>query len=315
MVKQPRSNEARKNESQRIEQAIERIEREKPSLEPIAEAMKEVLVSRATLKARIPLAGRFPLPTPDPKRHSEGRPVLDREGLAALADPWGETAAATIGSLARAFPGIAAEARRLQEALDRGEADLPECLRALMQGDEGGLDRIAGRLAVPAPVLGFLLGQMLKPFVEKRTEPLQAQIRRLPWHRGFCPVCGSLPEITFLQGEEGQRWLRCSLCACEYPFNRMLCPHCEAQGQKKSLIRVQGRPHEFAELYAGCRRYIVGIDLREAKRESITPASAVGLVHLDIMAQEKGYSPMAVCAWNMVGQPGPEATGGTVDPR
>ncbi len=303
-MSQPQDREIR-----RIEKTLDRIQKEKPSLGPIAEAMRVVLVSRAALKARIPQS-RFPLPPPDPKRQMEGLPALDRENLAGLADPWGETVAATIGPLARAFPGIAAEAQRLHEALHKGQADLQDCLRALMRGDEEALDRIAGRLTIPAPVLGFLLGQMLKPFVEKRTEPLQALVRKLPWHRGFCPVCGSLPEISFLQGEGGQRWLRCSLCACEYQFNRMLCPHCEAQGQKKNLIRVEGRQHEFAELYSDCRRYVVGIDLREAKGEPITAASAVGLVHLDIMAQEKGYSPMAVCAWNVIALPGPDASTG-----
>jgi FdhE protein len=92
------------------------------------------------------------------------------------------------------------------------------------------------------------------------------------------------------------------LCGYEWQFNRMLCPNCEAeQGKKKDLIFVEGRSHEFADLCANCRKYIVGIDLREGKGESITPASAIGLVHLDILAQEKGYSPVAVCAWNMVG--------------
>ncbi len=295
-------NQCQSGEVERIEETIDRIRKDQPSLKPIADAFRGLLVSRAMIKARIPDYQGPPLPSPDPNRHLEGIPLLTRESLADLMDPWGETVKATIAPLAKAFPRIEAESRRLKHTFDTGEADLSQCMRALVKGDDDEMDRIASRLGLRTSVLRFLLGQMLKPFVEKRVEPLQALARKLPWHRGYCPVCGSFPEITFLQGEAGQRWLRCSLCGYEWHFNRMLCPHCEAQGQKKKdLIYVEGRRHEYAELCANCRKYVVGIDLREGKGESITPASAIGLVLLDIMAQDKGYSPMAVCAWNMVG--------------
>ncbi len=288
------------DEARTIEEALDRIRRDQPSLKPIADAFQVLLVSRAVLKAGMPDCQGRQLPSPDAKKLSEGVPVLTGDELAGLMDPWGERAASTIAPLARAFPGLEAEIRRLKESLDKGESDLGHCMRALMKDDDAELGPMASRLVVPLPVLRFLLGQILKPFVEKKTQPLHAAVRRLPWHRGYCPVCGAFPEITYLQGEGGQRWLRCSLCGHEWQFNRMLCPRCETQGQKKNLIYVEGRRDEFAELCASCGRYIVGLDLREHIGESITAASAIGLVHLDIMAQERGYSPVASCAWNMV---------------
>lgn len=297
-------------EVKRIEATINRIERDKPPLKAVANAFREVLVSRARLKAGMPAYQGPPLPSPDPGQQSRGVPLLTREDLAGLADPWGETAAAALASLASAFPSIGAEAGRLREAFDAGRADLGRCLRALAVEGEDELEGTASRLDIPAPVLAFILGQMLKPFVEKRTAPLQALVRQLPWHRGYCPVCGSFPEMTWLQGEEGQRWLRCSLCGHQWQFDRMRCPHCEAQGQKKRLIYVEGCRHEYAETYADCRRYIVGVDLRERPKEPLTPASAIGLVHLDIMAQERGFTPVAVTAWNVVGPGMPDAEGG-----
>ncbi len=294
-------NEVLSGDIEEIEETIGRMEKDKPSLKPIADAFRELLVSRARIKARIPDYQGPPLPSPDLNRHFEGIPLLTQESLADLMDPWGEIVASTIAPLARAFPRIEAEAQRLKHAFDTGEADLSQCMRALVKGDGDEMDRIASRLGFPPSVLAFLLSQMLKPFVEKRAEPLHALVGKLPWHRGYCPICGSFPEITYLQGE-GQRWLRCSWCGHEWQFDRMLCPRCENLEQKrKDLIFVEGRRHEYAEACPDCHRYTVGIDLRERKGESITPASAIGLVHLDIMAQEKGYSPLAVCAWNMVG--------------
>lgn len=295
------------SEIESIEATLDRIERERPSLKPIAEAFREVLVSRARIKAGLPDYSGPPLPSPEPQQQSQGVPLLTPENIAGLMDPWGQTAAATIPPLARAFPGIAAESRRLKHVLDTGEADLGQCLRALLIGDNAEMDRMASRLGLQAKVLAFLLGQMLKPFVEKRTQPLQMLVRRLPWHRAYCPVCGSFAEITYLEGEGGQRWLRCSLCGYQWQFNRMLCTRCEAQFQKKNLIHVEGRRHEFAELCGSCRHYMVGVDLREAKGETITPATAIGLLHLDMVAQDRGYEPVAVTAWNVIGPALPDA--------
>ena len=58
-----------------------------------------------------------------------------------------------------------------------------------------------------------------------------------------------------------------------------------------------------AELYSECHKYIVGIDLG-ASTEAVTETAALGLVYLDILAQEKGFTPIAVCAWNIIAQTG-----------
>jgi FdhE protein len=161
------------------------------------------------------------------------------------------------------------------------------------------LIKIAGQLGFSPIVLKFILGQIVKPFVEKRTEALRPLIEELDWERGYCPICGAYPELSFLQGEEGQRWLRCSLCGYYWRFDRMACPYCGEVSESKELICLDGAEHQWAELCRGCHRYIVGIDLR---RESGVTAevAAIGMIHLDIIAQRKGLFPIAECAWNMV---------------
>jgi len=84
--------------------------------------------------------------------------------------------------------------------------------------------------------------------------------------------------------------LRCSLCGYECPEGR-------------EMRYVEGRQNEWAELCSECHKYIVGIDLG-ASTEAATEAAAPGLVYLDILAQEKGFTPIAVCAWNIIAQTG-----------
>jgi len=79
----------------------------------------------------------------------------------------------------------------------------------------------------------------------------------------------------------------------------MACPYCGKANKSKEFICVDGFEQEWAELCNDCHRYIVGVDLR--RRTAVTTdVAAIGMVQLDIIAQQKGFSPMAACAWNGV---------------
>lgn len=79
----------------------------------------------------------------------------------------------------------------------------------------------------------------------------------------------------------------------------MTCPYCGERNDSKEFTCVVGSEHEWVELCPDCHRYIVGIDLR--KQAAVTAdIAAIGMVHLDIIAQQKGFSPITNCAWNMV---------------
>jgi FdhE protein len=202
----------------------------------------------------------------------------------------------TILPLIKAFPKIAAEVARLREAFEAGDMSLNHCIRTLVEGREDELTEVASSLGFQSVVLKFILGQMLKPFVERRTESLRPLIEDLPWNRGYCPICGAFPEIGFLQGEEGQRWLKCSLCGCNWRFDRMACPCCGKINKGKEFLSVNGFEHEWVELCPDCHRYIVGIDLRKQTGVT-TDVAAIATVHLDMIAQQKGFLPTAETAW------------------
>ncbi|RPJ56156.1 MAG: formate dehydrogenase accessory protein FdhE, partial [Dehalococcoidia bacterium] len=90
------------------------------------------------------------------------------------------------------------------------------------------------------------------------------------------------------------------LCGHEWRFKKTECPYCGYEGQKgRTLIYVKDRKNEWVELCSECHKYIVGIDLGTST-EAATEAAAPSLVYLDILAQEKGFTPIAVCAWNVI---------------
>jgi len=288
------------NEIYRLEKAIERIERDKPLLRAATTAFKEILISRTLLKARLsPERPEIHIPEPDSFRISEGYPLLTEEMITSLMDPWGETVESTIRPLIKVFPNIAAEVVCLREALVAREIDLRSCIGNLVEGREDELIEVASYLGFQPIVLKFILGHMLKPFVEKRTERLRPLIENYLWERGYCPICGASPEISFIQGGEGQRWLKCSLCGYDWRFDRLACPCCGEINKAKEFIRVDGCEHEWVELCPDCHRYIVGIDLR-GQTEMSADVAAISMVHLDILAQRRGFLPTAESAWKYV---------------
>ncbi len=282
-----------------MDAAFEHIEKGTPEYKPVVRAFREIFISRAALKGRISLEEGGIIEPPDAARLSEGFPWLSGEKLASFVEPWGENTKSVLQSLIMAFPGIAADVTRLMQTFDNGDnPDLLACISALVEGREDELARIACGLGIAPLTLKFVLGQLLKPFVEKRTETLSQQVQDIVWNRGYCPVCGAFPEISFIKNKEGQRWLKCSLCEHEWQYDRMLCPYCGERNEHKQLIGVSDNNNEWIEVCSGCNRYIVAIDLRN-QADTVKEVAAVGMIHLDLLAQNKGFIPVAECAWNL----------------
>lgn len=142
---------------------------------------------------------------------------------------------------------------------------------------------------------------MAKPFVERKAGALAPLLASLNWHRGYCPLCGSMPELSFLKEAEGQRWQRCSLCGHAWRFSRLACPFCETDNHENlQLYYIAGREHERVEICNSCGRYVLGLDLRGRIDETVLEVAPLGLTRLDLLAQEKGLLPAALTAWNVV---------------
>ena len=70
--------------------------------------------------------------------------------------------------------------------------------------------------------------------------------------------------------------------------------------KKSELCFVEDRAYERAEMCHQCKRYLAGIDLRKYPYEFIPEVAVAGMMYLDVLAQEKGFLPMADSAWTLV---------------
>ncbi|PIU31240.1 MAG: hypothetical protein COT06_09210 [Syntrophobacteraceae bacterium CG07_land_8_20_14_0_80_61_8] len=160
-------------------------------------------------------------------------------------------------------------------------------------------------------VLALLLHNTLSIMIQALRPSLQDYTRELQWYKGYCPICGSMPNISylvraddlgseFLKGGGGQKYLHCSLCGHDWRFIRNKCPACDTADKDMQLYFQSQEEHsERVDVCSKCGAYLPCIDLRESTHGLPMDMAAISMVYLDVWATEKGYHPMTRTPWNL----------------
>jgi len=287
--------------AERIRNALEKMREEIPQLSNLLDAFGELIAEQAAFKAELPHVENPPKEI-DEVAFSQGVPILVNSAFSVPLDSLKKSANRLIPVLMRGFPKIS---ERLYITAKAIETSGPNSFGAtdtdLFTIDQH-VAEWAAKLKVDPEILRFTLIQLVKPYAAKKAEAFAELIQESKWLKGYCPICGSWPEMGFLEGREGRRWLKCSFCSHEWTFSRTECPFCESDNPDKlEIFYSEDRPFERAELCYECRKYLVSVDLRDCQG-IVRDVAALGLVYLDILAQEKGFSPGGASAWNTFGE-------------
>jgi formate dehydrogenase maturation protein FdhE len=129
----------------------------------------------------------------------------------------------------------------------------------------------------------------LHPFLAAHAEALADAIEPDSWHMNFCPVCGGMPDIAYMEKTVGARRLVCSRCDAEWQFHRIECPYCRTQEQ--TSLSFLADEENFYRLYLceNCKCYLKVIDLRKTEAEVFVPLERLYTLDLDRQAHERGY--------------------------
>lgn len=144
----------------------------------------------------------------------------------------------------------------------------------------------------------FLGRALVQPFAEALAARGSVDAE---WAGMQCPFCGSRPGVAVLrgEGEGGKRSLVCSLCATEWGFRRILCPHCGEEDKDK--LPVYAAPefkHVRVEACDACKVYIKAVDLT-VDGHAVAMVDEIATVTLNIWAEEHGYVKIAPNAVGM----------------
>ncbi len=143
-------------------------------------------------------------------------------------------------------------------------------------------------------LLAAVIQATLKPFLVGQAKTLINFVDQELWRRGFCPICGGIPDLAYLDKERGSRWLVCSGCDTEWVFPRLQCPYCGTQDQNALAYFTDDKGLYRLYVCEQCKHYLKAIDLRQAEAEVLFPLERFYTVDMDRQAQEQGYRPSPV---------------------
>ena len=317
---------------QTVEQTLADVISWRPVLEPVLRAFEPLLTAQAQLAedlAQNPRAHAPALPELNTDRARQGISLLTDAGLSGAAAPLRDSAERLLPLLEKLeflaphMPALTACFLRPVETVSSENADRPEdireeLVRALIAGNREALARIARDSDLDPLVLEFVAGFIVAPVLRAMVAQALSGEGQGPWNegdvwqQGYCPVCGTLPSIgwldkpmldeknAFLAGGGGKKHLHCGLCGANWKYRRGACPACEQEGSGViEILRESGPSHgERLDWCTKCKTYCPTVDLREREFIPNLEAASIGMMHMDMVAARKKLHPLKPSFWN-----------------
>ena len=250
----------------------------KPSHAGLITGLTELFTARARLVDSLTLPDVHTMLEKDKARFLQGAPLLPRARLPFDTASLKACREALAPALIRTFPRLARELEALDQAFASGALRLTPRLRHHLA--KQGLPDAAAlrRVGASQEAAGLYLGQIAKALAEAAAKSIAGHAVLEGWTKGYCPVCGSPPELSYLEGVEGRRRLSCSLCATTWRYARVACPSCESvEKDDIEIFYADGVPAERAEACNACKRYVLAVDRREQATPVIYALEPLGL--------------------------------------
>lgn len=198
-----------------------------------------------------------------------------------------------ICGLATAYaPKLATAGETLGQALETDKLDLAALFTALLDGMD--VQETADSLDIPGDVLALFGFLTMAPSIQTCAAQLLPYLEDMPQRsrasRGYCPVCGSCPDLAAFD-ESGKKHASCSLCAHIWTIPRMGCLFCDSTDKEDQHYFFTGEEAEY-RVYCcdSCRRYIKTVDTRKLGRKFFPKLERIATIHLDMKAKEQGYN-------------------------
>lgn len=277
-------------EVERIAQSLALARAEKPAYSNLYPFLESLLTIRAEVKGTIALDPLDISPEGVRTRWDAGFPLLNRWDFPIDI----QAAEAVLRHMEEHLP---AENTQLREACSLLSSSLAEhggeretIWKSFLYHEMEPWEEWIDTARTDAASLLFAARSCLRPSIEWTADDLLARFP-LPqsWHKGYCPICGSLPSLLYLAGL-GENRGYCSWCGAQWGMNRLQCPYCDNRYHESlGYIRVETEPHYRVNYCNLCKYYFKQIDTREFLYPPCFPLEEWTTLHLDLLAQRSGF--------------------------
>lgn len=190
-------------------------------------------------------------------------------------------------------PGPSEPARRIRLTLEQNKTDIGALLAHIAAGDDGEARSAANVLHLEPGLFLTLARNALKPALRAWCRQLAPLAKEIPWNKSFCFVCGASATLAELQENNQVKHLRCSSCGADWRISSLQCVHCGNEDHETLRCLYFENMRELTRLEAcdKCHGYIKVIAAFTPTPPEMLPVEDLATLHLDYIAQERGYAP------------------------
>jgi len=283
-----------------MDQIIDRAVEQNPHSSELLKAFGPIIARQRQLSATIALP-KLDYSTIDKEKLRAGISVIQQISLFSSDDPLKEIALSLISAVKEGMPKLAAEMDRLSDLVQKGKLHLADYFEPHASDENKTMEGWENNLKISPSNASFLMSLMARVLLERRAREITEALGEFAWEKGYCPICGEFPSAALIEEEGGKRFLHCSSCGQDWRFTRVVCPYCENEAQQgMDYFYVENKTQESAFVCDKCKKYLVTLYRAGRLHARDMDVSAISLVHLDMIMQDKGYEPMVACAWNIL---------------
>jgi FdhE protein len=282
----------------RVEGVIQYIIGKSPHSKEIITAFKPLFLVRERLIDELHLKAAD-LSSIDGEKLRQGVPCINQTPFFFKGDPWEKIGLAVVSAMREGFPALGEDVAKLEGKIKAGDIRLFDAFTDFPGSIETAVARWSSEANVKPQAIGLMLSAVARIVLQAKSNGIGEHIEGMGWEKGYCPVCGAHPTIAVIREKIPQRWLHCSRCGHEWRFSRMFCPVCEQESPSGlDYFYVEDRRQETAFTCNSCKRYLITLNQISDMGDHDRDVSAMSLIHLDLIMQEKGFTPMTWCEWN-----------------
>ncbi len=282
----------------RVEGIINDVIGKSPHSKEIITAFKPLFLVRERLLEELKLKSAD-LSSIDGEKLRQGIPCINQTSFFLKDDPWEKIGLAVLSAIREGFPAVGEDVAKLEGKMKAGDIRLFDAFTEFPGSVETAVNRWSNGATIKPQAIGLMLGAVTRIVLQAKSNGIGEHIEGMDWEKGTCPVCGAHPTIAVIREKIAQRWLHCSRCGHEWRFSRMFCPGCEKESPSGlDYFYVEDRRQETAFTCNSCKRYLITLNQISDMGDHDRDVSAMSLIHLDLIMQEKGFTPMTWCEWN-----------------
>jgi FdhE protein len=187
------------------------------------------------------------------------------------------------------------DADRLLAWIRHHEEDFVAVMQDVLMRDGSLSATAAEHLGMDAAVFRTLAQSSLKPTLAAWRMQLAPLAAGIPWNKGSCFICGSLPVFGELQGNAQALHLRCGSCGADWEHPRLACVFCGNDDHRTRTSLFRAGEHRIAHVEAcdRCKRYLKIIPAFSPTPVDMLPAEDLATLDLDHIAVEHGYTKLS----------------------